>query len=108
MEESLLAATRDAVDGLATERLVRGQARAGQPAYLYLFDHCYPDARTRGLCVFHASELSFVFGVAGRPLGGLPNWQMPAGEADSALAEQMIGYWAAFDVKGPPAERNST
>ena len=102
-EESLLAATRDAVYGWATERLVRGQARAGQPAYLYLFDHCYAAARARDLCAFHASELPFAFGVAGGPLGGLANWPMPAGEADRALARLMIGYWTAFAAHGVPA-----
>lgn len=102
MDESPVAATRDAVYGWATERLVRQQARAGQSAYLYLFDHCYAAARARGLCAFHASELPFAFGVAGRPLG-LPNWPMPAGEEDRALARQMIGYWAAFAAHGIPS-----
>lgn len=102
-EESLLAATRDAVYGWATERLVRQQARAGQPAYLYLFDHCYAAARARDLCAFHASEMPFAFGVAGRPLGDLSNWPMPVGEEDRALARQMIGYWAAFAAHGTPA-----
>ena len=103
VEESLVAATRDAVYGWATERLVRGQTRAGRPAYLYLFDHCYAAARERDLCAFHASELPFAFGVAGRPLGGMPNWPMPAGEADRALARQMIDYWAAFAANGTPS-----
>jgi len=102
-EESLLAATRDAVYGWATERLVREQARAGQPAYLYLFDHCYAAARAKDLCAFHASELPFAFGVAGRPLVDLSNWPMPVGEEDRTLARQMIDYWAAFAAHGTPA-----
>lgn len=106
-EESLLAATRDAVYGWATERLVRQQARAGQPAYLYLFDHCYSAARARGLCAFHASELPFAFGIAGRPLGGMPNWPMPAGEADRALARQMIDYWTSFAARGTPSSEGA-
>src|SRR3546814_20878011 len=33
----------------------------------------------------------------------MPNWPMPAGEADRALAAQMIDYWAAFAANGTPA-----
>src|SRR3546814_12330566 len=57
MEESLIAATRDAIYGWAVERLVRQQSAAGQPSYLYVFDHCYDAAWVRKLCAFHASEL---------------------------------------------------
>ena len=44
------------------ERMVRQHSAAGNPAFLYLFDHCYPAARARGQCAFHASELPYVFG----------------------------------------------
>ncbi|SKB38606.1 carboxylesterase/lipase family protein [Sphingopyxis flava] len=101
MEGSLIAATRDAVYGWASERLVRAQAAAGLPAYLYLFDHCYEAARARDLCAFHASELPFVFG---RAESGLPpNWPAPGAAADSDLAEAMIGYWASFARSGVPS-----
>ncbi|WP_414900927.1 carboxylesterase/lipase family protein [Sphingomonas flavalba] len=100
---SMLAAVRDAVYGWATERLVSGQAAAGLPAYLYIFDHCYPAAAARGLCGFHASELPFVFGQID-PGGAMPpNWPRPAGAVDRALSDAMIGYWAAFARTGVPA-----
>jgi para-nitrobenzyl esterase len=57
MEQSILRTTRDAMYGWTAERMVRKQAAIGQPAYLYLFDHGYPAADTRGLHAFHASEL---------------------------------------------------
>ncbi len=105
MEGSLIAATRDAVYGWASERLVRAQAAAGLPAYLYLFDHCYAAARARDLCAFHASELPFVFGRADTGLP--PNWPAPGGPVDSALAGAMIDYWVSFAREGVPAVAGS-
>jgi para-nitrobenzyl esterase len=101
MDGSLIAATRDAVYGWAAERMVRAQAAAGLPAYLYIFDHCYAAAKARDLCGFHASELPFVFGRADEGLP--PNWPAPAGAADRALAGAMIDYWASFARGGRPA-----
>src|SRR3546814_12033838 len=72
MEESLIAATRDAIYGWAVERLVRQQSAAGPPSYLYVFDHCSAAAWVRKLCAFHARELPFVLGMAGRGLDGPP------------------------------------
>ena len=63
MEESIIAATRDALYGWTAERLVRKQAALGLPAYLYVFDHGYPAADGAGLHAFHASELPYVFGT---------------------------------------------
>jgi para-nitrobenzyl esterase len=100
--ESMLAATRDTIYGWATERLVRAQTAAGEPAYLYVFDHCYPAARARDLCAFHASELPFVFGIAGRPVAGSRNWPAAEGPAEERLAEQMIDYWTSFAATGKP------
>ena len=101
--ESLLAATRDTVYGWATERLVRAQTAVGEAAYLYVFDHCYPAARARDLCAFHASELPFVFGLAGRSVAGSRNWPAAEGPAEARLAEQMIDYWTSFAATGKPA-----
>jgi len=103
MEESLIAATRDAIYGWAVERLVRQQSAAGQPSYLYVFDHCYDAARARNLCAFHASELPFVFGIAGQPLPAAPNWPAALGAGDRRLARQMADYWASFAAQGIPS-----
>lgn len=100
--ESLLAATRDTVYGWAGERLVRGQVAAGQPAYFYVFDHCYAAARARDLCAFHASELPFTFGIAGTQLPASPNWPVAAGPPETRLAEQMIDYWVSFAARAKP------
>ncbi|MBB5211991.1 carboxylesterase/lipase family protein [Microbulbifer hydrolyticus] len=99
---SMLAALRDAVYGWATERMVRLQAAAGQPAYLYLFDHCDAETAARDLCAFHASDLPYVFGQIG-PGASLPaNWPRPEGAADRALSEAMLDYWVSFARSGVP------
>ena len=100
--ESQLAATRDAVYGWATERLVRQQAAAGQPAYSYIFDHCYPAAHERDLCSFHAGELPFVFGSIGEDASLPANWPVPVDVGSKALSTVMIDYWTSFAATGVP------
>jgi len=101
--ESQLSATRDAVYGWASERMVRQQTAAGQPAYSYIFDHCYAAARARDLCNFHAGELPFTFGRAGSDAALPPNWPEPVDPADRALALAMIDYWTSFAATGVPS-----
>lgn len=103
ISESRLAATRDAVYGWASERMIRQQTAAGIPAYSYIFDHCYAAARALDLCNFHASELPFVFGLAGTGTALSPNWPAPADASDRALAMAMVDYWASFAATGVPS-----
>lgn len=102
-EESLLAATRDIVYGWSVERLVRSQTAAGQPAYLYVFDHCDDAMRARDLCAFHASELPYMFGVVGRGSGLGPNWPLSDTATDRALTQAMLDHWTSFAAHGVPA-----
>lgn len=100
LEESILAATRDAMYGWTAERLVRKQAAAGAPAYLYIFDHGYPAADDKGLHAFHGSELPYVFGTLTRTP---PYWpKSPRNPAESRLSDAMIGYWTSFMKTGQP------
>eukprot|EP01013_Petalomonas_cantuscygni_P045155 TRINITY_DN9766_c0_g1_i1.p1 TRINITY_DN9766_c0_g1~~TRINITY_DN9766_c0_g1_i1.p1 ORF type:complete len:547 (-),score=55.87 TRINITY_DN9766_c0_g1_i1:985-2625(-) len=101
--ESQLAATRDAVYGWAIERMVRQQAAAGQPAYSFIFDHCYAAARARNLCNFHAGELPFTFGHVGSVARLPPNWPLPVDAADDTLATSIIDYWTSFAATGIPS-----
>jgi para-nitrobenzyl esterase len=100
--ESMLATLRDAIYGWATERIVRKQSAAGVPAYLYFFDHCYPAAKARDLCNFHAGELPFVFGQTGATAALPPNWPRPEDKVDAWLSRAMIDYWVSFAFTGMP------
>ena len=94
MGESILANSRDALYGWTSERLVRSQTAAGQPSFLYLFDHGYPAADDANLHAFHAAELPYVFGTLDRTP---PRWpRIPQTERETRLSDAMVSYWAAF------------
>ncbi len=103
LEESDLAATRDAIYGWTAERMAAKQAAIGQPSYLYFFEHSYPAEDVRGLKAFHASELPFVFGQVG-PGSALPAaWvKPPQTAAEVALSDAMMDYWTSFARTGAP------
>jgi para-nitrobenzyl esterase len=101
MWESILATTRDALYGWTAERLVRNQEAIGQPAYLYLWDHAYPDADKAGLHAFHASELPYVFDNFE---GTGPLWpKNPDTPDEHALADAVSNYWMSFAKTGVPS-----
>ncbi|WP_200957876.1 carboxylesterase/lipase family protein [Sphingomonas sp. Root710] len=100
LEQSMTDATRDAMYGWTAFNVVARQRAAGQPAFLYFFDHSTAAARKRGLHAFHASEIPYVFGT----LADTPsNWpQIPATPLERKLSEQMMDYWASFARCGKP------
>jgi para-nitrobenzyl esterase len=100
IDESMLAATRDAMYGWTSERLVSNQAARGESAYLYLFDHGYPATQQWNLHAFHAAELPFVFDTAGKTP---PLWpKIPDKLAERKLIDAMGDYWASFARSGRP------
>lgn len=100
IEESMLAATRDAMYGWTSERLVSNQAALGQGAYLYYFDHGYPATVEWKFHAFHAAELPYIFGTAGKTP---PLWpKIPDDLAERKLAGAMGDYWASFARGGRP------
>jgi para-nitrobenzyl esterase len=100
--ESMLALARDNVFGWSTERIVRSANQAGQPAYLYVFDYCYPAMRERDLCAFHASEVPFVFDTATDDTVYPPAWPKPPAVEAAALSDSLVDYWASFAATGHP------
>ena len=101
VEAAKLATLRDAIYGWATERVVRSATEAGQPAFMYVFDYCYPNAREADLCAFHASELPFVFGALDAD-SLPPNWPVPDGEHDRDVSDALLDYWTSFAATGQP------
>ena len=100
IDESMLAATRDALYGWTAERLARKQTILGEDAYLYLFDHGYPAADKAGLHAFHASEIPYVFGTIHDTA---PNWPSIPRKADEReLSGAMMQYWTSFARDGLP------
>lgn len=104
VEESALAAARDAFYGWSAERLARDQTRLGLPAYLYFFAHRYPAQEPLHLEAFHASELPYVFGRIGAP-DSLPElWPRPPDEPrEHALSEAIMSYFTSFARNGTPS-----
>lgn len=104
LEESVLAATRDALYGWTAERLVTKQTALGKSAFLYIFDHGYPAADAAGLHAFHAAELPYVFGTARRTP---PLWpKIPGTTTEGALSNAMLDYWTSFARSGEPSAAN--
>lgn len=100
VRESMLANTRDALYGWTAERLVRRQETAGQPSFLYVFDHGYPATEAANLHGFHAAELPYMFGMLDRTP---PLWpKIPATPAETALSSAMLDYWTSFARSGRP------
>ncbi|MGH8301988.1 MAG: carboxylesterase/lipase family protein, partial [Steroidobacteraceae bacterium] len=94
VEQSALAAARDAFYGWSAERLARDQTRLGLPAYLYFFTHRYPAQEALHLEAFHASELPYEFGRIGAPDGWPELWPRPPDDArERALSEAVMSYF---------------
>ncbi|HEY1679991.1 MAG TPA: carboxylesterase family protein [Candidatus Sulfotelmatobacter sp.] len=102
MLESGRAAHRDAIFGWSAMRIVRDEAKAGMPSYLYFFDHAYPAADARGFRAFHGSEMPYTFGHVGKEAVLPPNWPLPDGPKEQSLSDAMISYWTSFARTGVP------
>jgi para-nitrobenzyl esterase len=103
IEESALAAARDAFYGWSAERLARAQTRLGLPVFLYYFAHRYPAQRARRVEAFHASELPYVFGRIGAPEGWPELWPRPPDDpVERALSEAIMSYFTSFARAAAP------
>ncbi len=100
IRESALAAMRDALYGWTVGKLAAAQKAAGQPFFLYYFDHGYPAAQAAGLHGFHGCELPYLFGTMDRVP---PLWPVaPLTSQEEALTRAIGDYWTAFARGGMP------
>lgn len=103
IEESALAAARDAFYGWSAERLTRAQTQLGLPAYLYFFAHHYPAQEALHLEAFHASELPYEFGHIGAAEGWPELWPRPPDDThERALSAAIMSYFTSFARDGTP------
>lgn len=100
LAEAVLLPPRDSLYGWTAERLVRSQAAAGAPGYLYYFDHGYPAADSIGLHGFHGAEIPYMFGTIRQTAPAWP--QVPDTPEERALSDAMLGYWTNFARDGAP------
>lgn len=100
IDESMLAATRDAMYGWTAEKMVASQERLNEPSYLYLFDHGYPAADAAGLHAFHAAEIPYVLGNVDRITLAWP--AIPDTPGEREFASTLLRYWATFAKNGDP------
>ena len=106
IEQSALAATRDAFFGWSAERLARMQTALGLPAHLYFFAHQYPAQQPLKLEAFHGSELPYEFGRIGASEGWPERWPRPPDDArEQALSEAIMGCFTSFARDGTPTAR---
>ena len=104
IEESALAAARDAFYGWSAQRLARKQTQLGLPAYLYFFEHQYPAEAALHVEAFHASELPYEFGLIGSSSGWPQNWPKPPDDAqEQAISKAVMSYFTSFARSGKPA-----
>jgi para-nitrobenzyl esterase len=103
VEESALAAARDAFYGWSAQRLARKQTQLGAPAYLYFFEHQYPAEVAMHLEAFHGSELPFEFGLIGASDRLPAYWPKPPDDArERAISAAIMGYFTSFARSGNP------
>jgi para-nitrobenzyl esterase len=106
MKESIFATTRDALYGWTAERLAIKQTAAGAAAYLYLFDHGYPEMEAANLHAFHASELPYMWGNRDRTPEFWP--KIPTTPQEARVSDAMVNYWTSFVRTGVPSAANET
>lgn len=105
--EDVMASIRDGACDWTAQALVRSQAEAGQPSYLYYFRHSTPTQRARDLAAFHASELPYIFGQVGKSAALGPNWpRPPLTKQESQLSDALLSYWVSFVRDGVPTASN--
>ena len=78
--------------------LSRAQAKAGQPSFLYLFDHVPAAIRGTVPGAAHGDEVPFIFGTLPNKIRGLTADKVSA--EDRRVSAMMTDYWTRFAKAG--------
>ncbi len=73
---------------------------AGQPIYLYSFEHPYPGPEAGVFGSFHTAEVPYLFGVLEQPGRAFT-------DKDRLISDRMQAYWLGFMRSGRPASQGS-
>ncbi len=92
---ALTAVTTEGIFHCANRWVARAHTAAGNAAFLYRFDQLPAHVTLPGIGVFHAAELSFVWGVRNGLLGD--------DSSAPALGPAMRAYWSSFAGTGVPS-----
>ena len=81
---------------VGVQRMLSERAKTARtPAFAYYFDRAIPWRERPEFGAFHTSEVPYVFGT-------LDVLQRPWTDADRALSQAMMSYWANFAATGDP------
>lgn len=92
VDDALVRLTTDLFITCPSRYVARAVARAGQPAYLYLFTRVLPGGAKLG--AYHSAEIGYVF-------GNRTSW-LPNDAVDDSLAATIGDYWVRFATTGNP------
>ncbi|MBG6237426.1 para-nitrobenzyl esterase [Mycetocola sp. CAN_C7] len=81
-------------------RVADGHA-AVAPTFMYRFDHATPATRAAGLGATHGTEIPYVFGNLGGPIGKLV-LLLGGRRAARTLSQSMQAHWISFIRSGDP------
>lgn len=99
-----VAAGGDGVFHVPSIDVAQAHAAAGNPTWMYRFDHASPLMRLVGLGAAHGTELPYLFATFGTPLGRIvAGTDAPA--TRRRLHEVLAGSWTAFARDGVPSHR---
>ncbi|WIB63180.1 carboxylesterase/lipase family protein [Curtobacterium sp. MCBD17_040] len=102
-----VAAGGDGVFHVPSIDMAEAHAAAGNPTWMYRFDHASPLMRLVGLGAAHGTELPYLFGTFRTPLGRIvAGTDTPA--TRRRIHEVLAGSWTAFARDGVPSHRGWT
>ncbi|MBE7160894.1 MAG: carboxylesterase/lipase family protein [Williamsia herbipolensis] len=94
----------DGVFHVPSTEFAEAHAAAGNPVWMYRYDHASPLMRAAGLGAAHGTELPYLFGAFRTPIGRIvAGTDLP--RVRRRLHDVLAGSWTAFVRDGAPSHR---